>query len=1749
MAALAVGNPTLEAQDSVNESLALQVFTEPEDDSALIGEALKDRGDSPAQVVLDKTLKAQADRRAEETKYELNKIQARVDQTMAAFELNEQLLEDNKAAYFVPDLLELEKVIGDAIQKRKYQQHVMIFVVSFEEATEQKLKLLNQINDFFTIYINNIDEKDLQPKAAEVDLEEVSISVQEALATADMATQKLSEINQEIVTYVEKLHSGKALTKSKKKLEKALLQAKDDIMGLTEKLMGAQAEIEDKEDQMTKLYKQIDLKNLETMKYKNVAENAKKKLEQIDDLNLEIKERDEEIERLNKAAFDQELSIKQMEQSKEKSYAKLKGAHEESELNIQKLQSKVQNLQLLLEDTKADLQKQHRIQVEELKQAHEEEITDLTTELQKKIDHLESEALNQERGWASDSEEEGEIISSPHSSSRQTQSRKSVRDPEVESKMSEASVAASGRMSKDSGKASDDGSTVIEDQLSRQSTRVSQEKSVKPSPPDTPKRGRKDDLDPGTPKTPKRLVRNKSNLEPVHEVPYEGKVTLEDEDKWTGIPPETLPSAFKQYRKEALLVVHGLQNQLKVQEDDHHKKVKQLREHMKDKDDGFQKEKSSLLKQVDVAMLLKEAAEKEADDALAQLESFVTEHGQLADVAETEKKELKKLTPEQREKFLEKKVTKKTKDEKKSSKKGKTTSKKQTSNKSKENVGEKNEYENEGESPDKNDQSKESINNEEKSPIKEVTHDAKDNVDNPDDEQLAEAYEAALNLDKEAKECVDRGQQTSRPESEAKSTATSSVVKKPLLDPNEKRQSKMKQRKKKSLHQKTKPSDKLQNIENKVNKKTVDIRDVRDGTVGIDSVDGMSLSRGGGDPKTRSSGTDQDRIEEEVIAQHLERILDSAQWSDGDDEGAEGDDEEDEDRPSSALSQRSLYEKFKAQLEQKKLEVIERRSRATSMHGSLLSGQEEPHPVGSSRGSSAITTASADMGLADERGVAFPKSRTPSVTVNRLGSHLVSRAPSVSESGVSMEDEDFEEEAEVSEKGSLTPNQEQVIKTEIGTSPFLMTAESQSSRHSSLSVYDHPIVLDYLKTYDHVKVFKEGLAQAFSEKDLTIASDRLHELKAVEFHKDDPVAQQISVMTANVELFLKEVGMVVSDYLNQEPEATVSSVMTSRLNTGISRLTTAPSLGVHGLAPPPEAPKYAVPTESSPSQPPLDFPESSPDVALRKELETVISGTEPAYRKLQQDYEKLKEDLDLQKQTYEEKMKDNALNVLELEGTIHELQDELAGLGTSPSVKPLSSVTRASSRLEGETDATVIFSRMDTERNQKALKRGINSQKISPDQYNEAVRSMEQYNAVPAKRLLNLVQKYSHHVHMKEIEENVKRSHSIDDEVFSLLEKMEALQNIRAERWGEQMDLLAEERMKLAHLLMESLTKIEEESGIFLIKPILSWKGRGYLPHFQSKLSTYKAPKTFLRPLTRDGSARYGPAPTPTPSQSTIRRVNSRQSEVGGGDATTVIRDTLKSPACRDSPVPVNGSAIQMVGTPPQAMWSMSSSLPADPPKTTLDEDGERMLNKLSSPLITTPKILELEINRMLIGHNTISSPTKPFLSDDRLVNAANASVRSYMTIARPSAYPISNLKHARPNSSGTDNSRIGAGSPLSRSSSPKLHVRAKSESSLNTSQPLPPIKVPTEENDPDQLVKMNGDNEQGHGHSRPVTHPSPPQTPPGSSIRQSPPTLPNVDSHDRLDKNDEDGKSTNGHVTRISMKSPTAVEETRFVE
>ena len=48
----------------------------------------------------------------------------------------------------------------------------------------------------------------------------------------------------------------------------------------------------------------------------------------------------------------------------------------------------------------------------------------------------------------------------------------------------------------------------------------------------------------------------------------------------------------------------------------------------------------------------------------------------------------------------------------------------------------------------------------------------------------------------------------------------------------------------------------------------------------------------------------------------------------------------------------------------------------------------------------------------------------------------------------------------------------------------------------------------------------------------------------------------------------------------------------------------------------------------------------------------------------------------------------------------------------------------------------------------------------------------------------------------------------------------------RARHWAEKMDMMGFERLRLAAMLMDSLDSIEQESGLFLIKPMYSYRGR-----------------------------------------------------------------------------------------------------------------------------------------------------------------------------------------------------------------------------------------------------------------------------------------------------------------------------------
>ena len=76
------------------------------------------------------------------------------------------------------------------------------------------------------------------------------------------------------------------------------------------------------------------------------------------------------------------------------------------------------------------------------------------------------------------------------------------------------------------------------------------------------------------------------------------------------------------------------------------------------------------------------------------------------------------------------------------------------------------------------------------------------------------------------------------------------------------------------------------------------------------------------------------------------------------------------------------------------------------------------------------------------------------------------------------------------------------------------------------------------------------------------------------------------------------------------------------------------------------------------------------------------------------------------------------------------------------------------------------------------------------------------------------------------VERSLKHGGVLDEGVFSTLDKMESLQNKRAERWGDKMDKYASERERLAEQLTTCFQNLEQETGIFLIKPVYSFKGR-----------------------------------------------------------------------------------------------------------------------------------------------------------------------------------------------------------------------------------------------------------------------------------------------------------------------------------
>ncbi|KAK3735356.1 hypothetical protein RRG08_047638 [Elysia crispata] len=174
-----------------------------------------------------------------------------------------------------------------------------------------------------------------------------------------------------------------------------------------------------------------------------------------------------------------------------------------------------------------------------------------------------------------------------------------------------------------------------------------------------------------------------------------------------------------------------------------------------------------------------------------------------------------------------------------------------------------------------------------------------------------------------------------------------------------------------------------------------------------------------------------------------------------------------------------------------------------------------------------------------------------------------------------------------------------------------------------------------------------------------------------------------------------------------------------------------------------------------------------------------------------------------------------------------------------------------------------------------------------------------------------------------------------------------------------------------------------------------------------------------------------------------------------------------------------------------------------------------------------TPRILELDVNRMLIGQNNISSKVPFPPSEDRLLNANNNTLRSYVTVNRPTAPLVSG---ERPSSGGSTKS-TGRKARVSQ-------IDKEIPEALPIPHPLPPIssiqgdegyEEEEEEEERNREIRApsvafsdQDDNEEEEEEDGENENTEPPHSPPGSSLYHSVVTK-NEDEDDDDNDNKED--------------------------
>ena len=333
-------------------------------------------------------------RKQEETLISLERIQQRIATALVEYETDGQAISDANGSTeesvevsfeHISDPVQLYELLNDTRIRSKYEKHLTIVLVGFEEKCQAKEQVLLSLDTFFQETRAGNTEKLLEDlEAEEIDFENATAGLENAMETATQAATKLMAIKNEISQLLAVAAAFPDNKKGRKKLEKALVKAQDEVQKMTSTLETIQVELDQSKEKCDQLQKSLEAKTAECGKLRKTADQVQKlqtsnnslKAE-LENVSTTLKKTEEDFKelqtnppvRIQSQPVVNEIKVKELEQ-----------ALEASQTAYQKLQAEKGQRESEFQQELEALKSQFESDMAEMKAHHEEQLRSLVVD-------------------------------------------------------------------------------------------------------------------------------------------------------------------------------------------------------------------------------------------------------------------------------------------------------------------------------------------------------------------------------------------------------------------------------------------------------------------------------------------------------------------------------------------------------------------------------------------------------------------------------------------------------------------------------------------------------------------------------------------------------------------------------------------------------------------------------------------------------------------------------------------------------------------------------------------------------------------------------------------------------------------------------------------------------------------------------------------------------------------------------------------------------------------------------------------------------------------------------------------------------------------------------------------------------------------------------------------------------------------------------------------------------------------------